>query len=142
MILTISHLEQWQTCISIPHFNVLLYRRVVIEDIKWPCGDTNFLFECWKIFHGWAQRMSEKFFQYEKRNSISPSGHVMFYLLYKHQWNTKPFHSNSFLVWKAPWSHSNGDIFRCEGNMLLSHVKIPSFCAKAHLVFHWCLYNK
>ena len=26
-------------------------------------------------------------------------------------------------------------------NMLFSHVKISSFRAKAHLVFHWCLYN-
>ena len=26
--------------------------------------------------------------------------------------------------------------------MLFSHVKISSFCTKAHLVFHWCLYNK
>ena len=26
--------------------------------------------------------------------------------------------------------------------MLFSHVKISSFRAKAHLVFHWCLYNK
>ena len=25
------------------------------------------------------------FFQHEKRNFVSPSGHVMFYLLYKHQ---------------------------------------------------------
>ena len=40
-------------------------------------------------------------FQHEKRNFVSPSGHVMFYLLYKHQWTTKPFHFNSFLVWKA-----------------------------------------
>ena len=39
-------------------------------------------------------------------------------------------------------SHSKGDIFTCEDNMLFSHVKISSFCAKAHLVFHWCLYNK
>ena len=93
-----------------------------IEDITWLHGDTKFLFECWKIFHEWTQRMSEIFFQHEKRNFVSPSGHVMFYLLYKHQWNTKPFHFNSFLVWKA-------------------HVKIPSFCAKAHLVLHWCLYN-
>ena len=37
-------------------------------------------------------------------------------------------------------SHSNGDIFTCEDNMLF--VKISSFCAKAHLVFHLCLYNK
>ena len=26
--------------------------------------------------------------------------------------------------------------------MLFSHVRISSFRAKAHLVFHWCLYNK
>ena len=29
-----------------------------------------------------------------------------------------------------------------EDNMLFSHVKVSSFRAKAHLVFHWCLYNK
>ena len=38
--------------------------------------------------------------------------------------------------------NSNGDIFMCENNMLFSHVKISCFRAKAHLVFHWCLYNK
>ena len=26
-----------------------------IEDIAWLRGDTKFLFECWKIFHEWAQ---------------------------------------------------------------------------------------
>ena len=25
--------------------------------------------------------------------------------------------------------------------VIFSHVKITSFRAKAHLVFHWCLYN-
>ena len=39
-------------------------------------------------------------------------------------------------------SHSNGDVFTREDNMLFSRVKISSFRAKAHLVFHWCLYNK
>ena len=38
-------------------------------------------------------------------------------------------------------SHSNHDLFTCEDNMLFSHVKISCFCAKAHLVFHWYLYN-
>ena len=42
------------------------------------------------------------------------SGHVMFYLLYKHEWNTKPFHFN-IVFWcemrDLLWSHSNGDIF-------------------------------
>ena len=50
-----------------------------IEDITWPRGDTKFLFECRKIFHEWAQGTSEIFFQHEK----------IFYLLYKHQWNTR-----------------------------------------------------
>ena len=39
-------------------------------------------------------------------------------------------------------SHSNRDLFTCEDNMLFSHVKISCFRAKAHLVFHWYLYNK
>ena len=39
-------------------------------------------------------------------------------------------------------SHSNSDIFTREDNMLFSRVKISSFRAKAHLVFHLCLYNK
>ena len=39
-------------------------------------------------------------------------------------------------------SHSNRDIFTCENNMLFSRVKISCFRVKAHLVFHWCLYNK
>ena len=38
------------------------------------------------------------------------------------------------------FSHSNGDIFTCEDNMLFSHVKISSFRTKAHLVFRWGLY--
>ena len=38
-----------------------------------------------KIFHEGAQRTSEIFFQDKKRHFISPSGHVIFYLLYKHQ---------------------------------------------------------
>ena len=77
-------------------------------------------------------------------NIFSTRENISLLILYKHQWNTKPFHFNSFLVWKAGLlcSHSNGDIFTCEYNMLFSHVKISSFRAKAHLVFHWCLYNK
>ena len=85
------------------------------------------------------------FFQHDKRNFVSPSGHVMFYLLYKHKW-TIPNHFTLIVFWcersDLLWSHSNGDIFTCEDNMLFSHVKIStSFCAKARLVFHWCLYN-
>ena len=37
-------------------------------------------------------------FQHEKRNSVSPRSHVMFYLLFKHQGNTKPFHLFIFFI--------------------------------------------
>ena len=47
-----------------------------IEDIAWPREDTTFLFECCKIL---------TIFQLEKRIVVSPSDHVMFCLLYKHQ---------------------------------------------------------
>ena len=51
------------------------------EDITWLRGDTKFLFDCWKIFHEWAQQTSEIFFQHEKRNFVSPRCHVMFYFI-------------------------------------------------------------
>ena len=35
---------------------------------------------------------SRNIFQHKKRNFVSPSGHVIFYLLYKHKRNTKSFH--------------------------------------------------
>ena len=60
----------------------------------------------------------------------------MFFLLYKHQWNTKPFHSNSF------FGMEGAIYYVAIAKVLFSHVKISSFLAKAHLVFHLCLYNK
>ena len=83
--------------------------------------------------------MSEIFFQREKKNFVSPSGHVMFYLL-KVNTNEIPNHFTLIVFWcercDLLCSHSNGDIFTCEDNMLFSCVKISSFRAKAHLVFH------
>ena len=52
-------------------------------------------------------------------------------LLYKHQWKRRNLLCND-----------NSDLFTCEDNVLFSRVKIGSFHMKAHLVFHWCLYNK
>ena len=54
-----------------------------------------------KIFHSFAALTHKNIFQHLKRNFVSPSGHVMFYLLYKYQWNTKPFHWNSFFPAKG-----------------------------------------
>ena len=60
--------------------------------------------------------------------------------------NEIPNHFTLIVFWRERrdllCSHSKGDIFTCEDNMLFSHVKVSSFRAKAHLVFHWCLYNK
>ena len=66
-----------------------------------------------------------KFPEHEKRNFVSPSGHVMFYLLYKHQWNTKTI----FVVKKRDLlcSHSNGDLFTCEGNMFFHMWRYHAF---------------
>ena len=62
---------------------------------------------------------------------------------FQHQWNTKPILKQFYPAKSAILlcSHSNGDIFTCENNMLFSRVKRSCFRAKAHLVFHWCLYN-
>ena len=52
------------------------------------------------------------FLQHEKRNFVSPSGHVMFYLFYKYQRTTKPFYFNSFFLYERRdllCGHSNGD---------------------------------
>ena len=60
-------------------------------------------------------------FQREKRNFVSPSGHVMFYLLYKHQWNAKPFHFNIFLAAKGAMYHV------AIATVIFSHVKITCY---------------
>ena len=45
-------------------------------------------------------------------NFVSPSGHVMFYLLYKHQRNTKAFHFNQYYTKRHDLlcNHGNGDL--------------------------------
>ena len=115
------------------------------EEITWPSGDTKFLLECLNILiiftSEWSERVKYFFNTRRDISYLQAAMSVMFYLLYKHQLTTKPFQFNSFLMWKG-CSHSNGDIFTCEDNMLFSHVKIWSFRVKAHLVFHWCLSNK
>ena len=45
-----------------------------------------------------------KYFQDEKRNFESQSGHAVFYLLYRHQCNSKPFHLNILILRKARFS--------------------------------------
>ena len=72
-----------------------------IEDITCPRVDMNFIFE-------WSTRYRV---EHEKIKFISLSGYVMFCLLYKHQWNTKPacFQRRDLLC-----NHNDGDLFTCE----------------------------
>ena len=110
-------------------WNVLRKWKLVHRGYYMAARDKKFLFECWKIFHAWVQQTSEIFFSTREENFVSPSDRVIFYLLYKHQWNAKPFYLKFSRSERCGllWSHGNGDIFTCEDNMLFSHVKISSF---------------
>ena len=67
------------------------------EDITCPRVDMNFIFE-WSTRYLTSERSERVRYRvdHEKIKFISISGHVMFCLLYKHQWNTKPFYFNIF----------------------------------------------
>ena len=78
---------------------------------------------------------------------LSPREHVMFYLLYKNQWNSKPFHFHCERRHLLLCNHSNGDLLHtwryiCYLLMLFSRVNTSCCHAKAHLVFRWLLSNK
>ena len=91
-----------------------------------------------------SERMKYFFNTSEEKFCISKRPcNVLFYYI---NTNELPNHFTLIVFWcercDLLCSHSNGDIFTCEDKMLFSHVKISSFRAKAHLLFHWCLYNK
>ena len=52
---------------------------------------------------------------------VSPSGHVMFYLLYKHQRNAKPLHFNISFAAKGAMYHV------AIATVIFSHVKITCY---------------
>ena len=58
-----------------------------------------------------------KYFQHEKRNFVSPSGHVMFYFLYKHQ-----------TISMKQFFPAKGAIYYVAiATVIFSHVKITSY---------------
>ena len=118
-------------CLNKELFYSILFQ--YIEDIAWSRGDTKFLFECWKIFHSLAALTRERFFQHEKRNFVSPSDHVLFYLLYKHQWNAKPFYLNIFFGLK-------GAVYYEAIAMYFHMWRFQVFARKlSWYIFYWCL---
>ena len=87
--------------------------------MKWLC-------KSWKIFHKWAQGTILVSYTYfstrdEKIFFLSPSGHVLFYLSYKHQWNTKLLHFNIFLLRKMQY------IFFTIATVIFAHMKIAYY---------------
>ena len=61
-----------------------------IESNTWACGDMKFLFECsTRCLKSERSERVRYRVAHEKSNSISPSNHVSFYLLYKHLTNKK-----------------------------------------------------
>ena len=51
-----------------------------VEDVTWPLGDTNFIFECWKylsrVSFAHLSLTRERYFQHSKIKFVSPSSHV------------------------------------------------------------------
>ena len=98
-----------------------------IEDITCSRVDMNLIFECSSRYL--TNERSERvryWVEHGKIKFISTTGHLIFCLLYKHQWKRRNLLCNS-----------HGDLFTCEDNMLFWHVNwIWSFRVKAHLVFH------
>ena len=57
----------------------------------------------------------------------------------KHQWNSKLFH---FFWTVFVLAGKGAGYYVAIATAIFSHVKVSCFRGKAHLVFHWCLYNK
>ena len=96
-----------------PQFLYALWRRANARNVSFP-------------------NRSRYFYQYEisprvlknisRVRCVSPSGHVIFYLLYEHQRNTKSFHKR----------HPKARFWY----VTIARVKISCFRAKAQLVFY------
>ena len=71
-------------------------------EVFWVLGSVLEPMSHCRIFapHGDTKRRDTRL-QHEKRNFVFPSGHVMFYLLYIHQRNTKPLLFNNILLRKV-----------------------------------------
>ena len=100
------------------------------------CGYEFYLWVFNSISHEWAQWMSEisSRTREDKIHIHKRACNILFIIK-----------TPDKLLWKRRnllCNYNDGDLFTCEDNMLSSRVKIWSFRGKAHLLFHWCLYNK
>ena len=125
-------------------YEISLRVACVAGGIMWVRQLRRLLLECWKYFTRSLSSLVKYFFN--KRRETSYLQAAMLCSIYYINTNELPNHFTLIVFWcerrDLLCSHSNGDIFTREDNMLFSQVKISSFRAKPHLVFHWCLYNK
>ena len=135
-----------------------------MENNTWGCVDVEFLFECSTLYltSDCSERVRHKV-EHKKRNSIATSSHVSFCLLYK---RTNDIfltvflrflkllegqrYSSKYLQTICEDHHKFSRKIRWCFDHTATHLSTffviftreDMFCAKAHLVFHWCLYNK
>ena len=125
-------------------YEISLRVACVAGGIMWVRQLRRLLFECWKYFT--SERSERVKYFFNSRREISYLQAAMLCSIYYIITNELPNHFTLIVFWcerrDLLCSHSNGDIFTREDNMLFSQVKISSFRAKAHLVFHWCLLDK
>ena len=76
-----------------------------IEDVTWPLGDTNFIFECWKylsrVSFAHSSLTRERCLQHSKIKFVSPSGHVTSNL-HRLQWRYY-FYLSRLRILVSPW---------------------------------------
>ena len=135
--------KNWRSCVTEivkiqtvgTEWNIPITSQNVKRNRGYYMAETKFLFSCWKIFHSFAALTREIFSTREEKFLISK----------------RPF--KVLFIIKTPMKYqtiSMKQFFPAKGaihyvaiaTVIFSRVKITCFRAKAHLVFHWCLYNK
>ena len=72
-----------------------------VEDVTWPLGDTNFIFECWKYLSWVSFAHSWEILSALKDKFVSPSGHVTSNL-HRPQWRYY-FYLSHVRILVSPW---------------------------------------
>ena len=87
MILKCLAMIIWVTC---DRFSIPVNKQIHVENNTWTRVNMEFLFECSTQYLASERRERVKYrVELEKRNSMSKSNHVLFYLLYKHRFSLR-----------------------------------------------------
>lgn len=124
-----------------------------IEDITWPRGNTNFIFECWNYLSLVSEANEWEILLAQEDIFVSPSSHVMFCLLYTCRcwWNVQIKNNylfNPFLKWKKSghqqfWkiNHYNVRLSHKNVNVVVKNYITARkyFTRKGKLAFSWLI---